>query len=84
MAVTEQDILSGLAEVIQEVTRIPAAIVTADKSFSQDLDIDSLSIVEIVVAAEEKFGVKIPDSQLKHLRTVGDAVGYILRADVAA
>ena len=55
----------------------PADDVQRDKSFVDDLDVDSLSMVEIVVAAEEKFGVRIPDDQVKNLRTVGDAVDYI-------
>ena len=50
---------------------------TADKSFVDDLDIDSLSMVEIAVQAEDKFGVKIPDDRLAELKTVGDAVDYI-------
>jgi acyl carrier protein len=37
-------------------------------------------MVEVVVAAEEKFGVKIPDEQVKNLATVGDAVAFIERA----
>ena len=41
-------------------------------------------MVEIVVAAEEKFGVRIPDDDVKGLKTVGDAVAYIQRAGVAA
>ena len=53
------------------------AEVTADKTFVDDLDIDSLSMVEIAVQAEDKFGVKIPDDQLAELKTVGDAVDYI-------
>jgi acyl carrier protein len=73
---TEQ-IRTGLAEIVTEVTGIPAADVQLDKSFSDDLDIDSLSMVEVVVAAEEHFGVKIPDSEVKNLKTVRDAVTYI-------
>jgi acyl carrier protein len=42
-----------------------------------DLDIDSLSMVEIAVQAEDKFGVKIPDDELANLKTVGDAVNYV-------
>ena len=49
----------------------------AEKAFIDDLDIDSLSMVEVVMAAEDKFGVKIPDEEVKNLRTVGDAVAYI-------
>jgi acyl carrier protein len=76
MASTEE-IRSGLADIVNEVAGIPADDVQMDKSFTDDLDVDSLSMVEVVVAAEEKFGVKIPDDQVKDLRTVGDAVGYI-------
>ena len=59
---------------------MPADNVQLDKAFTDDLDIDSLSMVEVVVAAEEKFGVKIPDDDVKDLRTVGDAVNYIAQA----
>ena len=77
MAHTEQEILSGLAEIVNEVAGVPAADVQIDKSFIDDLDVESLSMVEVVVAAEERFGVKIPDDDVKDLRTVGDAVSYI-------
>ena len=50
------------------------------KSFTDDLDVDSLSMVEVVVAAEEKFGVKIPDDEVQNLKTVGDAVSFIEKA----
>ncbi len=71
------EILSGLGEIVEEVAGVPAADVTADKTFTDDLDIDSLSMVEIAVQAEDKFGVKIPDDELANLKTVGDAVTYI-------
>jgi acyl carrier protein len=77
MAVTEQEILAGLGKIINEITGIPAAEVTADKSFVDDLDIDSLSMVEIAVAAQDEFGVEIPDDQLKHLKTVKDVINFI-------
>ena len=48
-----------------------------DKSFTDDLDIDSISMMTIVVNAEEKFDVKIPDEEVKNLVTVADAVNYI-------
>jgi acyl carrier protein len=77
---TQQEILSGLAEIVNEVAGVPASDVQPEKSFVDDLDIDSLSMVEVVVAAEERFGVKIPDDDVKGLRTVGDAVSYIEKA----
>ena len=84
MALTQQEILAGLAEIVNEVAGIPASDVQMDKSFTDDLDVDSLSMVEVVVAAEEKFGVRIPDDDVKNLKTVGDAVTYIEKAGVTA
>jgi acyl carrier protein len=77
---TQQEILTGLADIVNEVAGVPVADVQLDKSFVDDLDIDSLSMVEVVVAAEEKFDVKIPDDDVKGLKTVGDAVSYIAAA----
>jgi acyl carrier protein len=76
----DAEILSGLAEIVNEVAGVPVSDVTLDKSFTDDLDVDSLSMVEVVMAAEDKWGVKIPDEELKNLRTVGDAVAYIEKA----
>ena len=76
MASTEE-IRSGLADIVNEVAGIPADDVQLDKSFIDDLDVDSLSMVEVVVAAEETFNVKIPDEEVKNLKTVGDAVAFI-------
>jgi acyl carrier protein len=58
--------------------------VTPEKTFVDDLDIDSLSMVEIAVAAQDKFGVEIPDDQLKDLKTVQDVVDYVKRSEVSA
>jgi acyl carrier protein len=77
MALTEQEILAGVGKIINEITGIPAAEVTPEKSFVDDLDIDSLSMVEIAVAAQDEFGVEIPDDQLKHLKTVKDVITFI-------
>ena len=79
MATTEE-IRSDLADIVNEVAGIDADDVQLDKSFVDDLDVDSLSMVEVVVAAEEKFGVSIPDDEVKNLKTVGDAVAFIERA----
>ena len=75
--VANEDTLTGLSEIIEEVAGVPAADVSAEKSFTDDLDIDSLSMVEIAVQAEDRFGVKIPDDELANLKTVADAVAYI-------
>jgi len=80
MAATQEEIVAGLADIVNEIAGIPVEDVQLDKSFTDDLDVDSLSMVEVVVAAEEKFDVKIPDDEVKNLKTVGDAVAFIERA----
>jgi len=74
------DVRADLAEIVNEVAGVDADDVQLEKSFVDDLDIDSLSMVEIVVAAEEKFSVRIPDEEVKNLKTVGDAVSFIENA----
>ena len=80
MAQSEQEIQDGLAEIVNEETGIETSEVQPEKSFTDDLDIDSLSMMTIVVNAEEKFGVKIPDDEVKNLKTVKDAVSFIANA----
>ncbi len=72
-----EEIRSGLADILEEVAGVKPDDVTPEKSFVDDLDVDSLSMVEVALAAEEKFGVKIPDDELSNLKTVGDAIAYI-------
>ena len=74
---TKEEILLGLAEIVNEETGLETEEVQLDKSFTDDLDIDSISMMTIVVNAEEKFDVKIPDEEVKNLKTVQDAVDYI-------
>ncbi len=51
--------------------------VTEEAAFIDDLGADSLDIVELVMAFEEKFGIEIPDEDAEKIRNVGDAVKYI-------
>jgi acyl carrier protein len=80
MAHTTEEVLAGLAELINDETGISPDQVTLEKSFTDDLDIDSISMMTIVVNAEEKFDVKIPDDEVKNLTTVGEAVAFITKA----
>jgi acyl carrier protein len=80
MAYTDTEILAGLAEIVAEETGLPTDAVQLDKSFTDDLDIDSLSMMTIVTHAEDKFSVRIPDEEVKNLATVGDAVTFITNA----
>ena len=76
MALSQAEVLAGLAELVNDETGIAADAVQMDKSFTDDLDIDSISMMTIVVNAEDKFSVKIPDEEVKNLITVADAVNF--------
>ena len=79
MASTEE-IRTDLAEIVNDIAGVSADDVQLDKSFVDDLDVDSLSMVEIIYACEETFNISIPDEDSKSLKSVGDAVSYIERA----
>ena len=84
MTITQTDVLTGLAEVLEEVSGVSADQVTREATFQNDLEVDSLTMVEVVVACEERFGIRIPDEALENLKTVGDAIDYITAAGVPA
>jgi acyl carrier protein len=81
---SDTDILAALGEIVQEATGIPADRVVPAASFTNDLDIDSLSMVEIATMAEDRFNVSIPDAELSKLKTVADVVDFLSKAGVAA
>lgn len=81
---TTQEILTKIAEIVNDVAGVPVEDVKPEKSFVDDLDIDSLSMVEIVYSLQEAFSIDIPDDDVKNLRTVQDAVDYIENAQKKA
>jgi acyl carrier protein len=77
---THAEIHASLVSVIEEVTGLDPREVTSEKSFIEELGIDSLSATEIVVRLEDKHGIVSPVEGLLSLRTVGDAVLYLQHA----
>lgn len=71
------EILKGLSDIVKDVTSGAAKDVHPETTFQGDLDLDSLTMVDVAVQVEEKFGVRIPDDKLPDFKTVGDAVDYI-------
>ncbi len=71
------DIESQVKEIIVEQLDVKPEDVDESKTFTEDLGADSLAIVELVLALEEKFEVKIPDDEVDKIKTVGDAIAYI-------
>jgi acyl carrier protein len=73
---TPEEILAGLAEVLDAVAALDQAGITPDKSFA-DLGLDSLTMVEVAVGAEDRFGLLIDDDAWSRCHTVRDATRYI-------
>ncbi|GLC47547.1 hypothetical protein PLESTB_001727400 [Pleodorina starrii] len=71
-AVTER-----VLHVTKHFEKIDASKVTPSASFEKDLGLDSLDVVELVMALEEEFGLEIPDAEADKIASVGDAVNYI-------
>lgn len=79
MTMTRTDITHGVAALLEEIAGVKASEVTDNARFREDFDIDSLSMVELVVGAEEKFGIRIPDEQTQSFATVEDLVNQIAK-----
>jgi acyl carrier protein len=75
----QDDTLAALVEILADVARIGPAHVTPRARFD-DLGIDSLTMVDVVVAAEDRFGLVIPDDEWARFETVGDASAHVQRA----
>jgi acyl carrier protein len=78
----QDDVLFALTEILDAVARVDPADVTPDATLGADLGIDSLTLVDVVVATEDRFGMVIPDDEWSRFETVGDAVRYIERVSV--
>ncbi len=70
-------LLEDVKEVVVEQLNVDPAEVKEDSKFAEDLGADSLDIVELVMAIEEKFDIEIPDADAEKIVTVGDAIKYI-------
>lgn len=71
------DIKKTVYEIVADQLDAKPEDIDESKSFTEDLQADSLAIVELVLALEEKFDVKIPDDEVDRIKTVGDAIKYI-------
>jgi acyl carrier protein len=75
----QDEVLAGLAEILGSVAGVSRAEITPETPFA-DLGIDSLMMMEVVVAAEDRFGLLINDEDWPRFKTVLDAARYISRA----
>ncbi|WRA62756.1 acyl carrier protein [Helicobacter pylori] len=70
-------LFEDIQAVIAEQLNVNTAQVTPEAEFVKDLGADSLDVVELIMALEEKFGIEIPDEQAEKIVNVGDVVKYI-------
>ena len=72
------EVLSALREVAVEVLSVEPDSVVEDARFKEDLDADSLDLVELVMGLEERFDIEVPEDDLEGVTTVGQAVDLVL------
>ncbi len=70
-------IFESVQNILVEQLGVDADIITMESNFIDDLNADSLDIVELVMAMEQEFGISIPDEEAERIKTVGDAVEFI-------
>jgi acyl carrier protein len=77
MAVTQEEVLNKIKEIVPKFGVNPDDV--SETSTLEDLDMDSLDVVEIMQAIEDDFGIRVPDEDLEDLTTIGDAVKAVVK-----
>ena len=77
MAVTQEEVLNKIKEIVPKFGVNPDDV--SDTSTLEDLDMDSLDVVEIMQAIEDDLGIRVPDEDLEDLSTIGDAVTAVVK-----
>ncbi len=73
-----QELFDRFKKCAVDVLSVDPSKITPEASFGDDLDADSLDLVELVMALEEEFGVEVPEEELKEIRTVGQAFDLVV------
>ena len=72
-----EEILNKIQEITADRLGVDESDVTSDASFREDLEADSLDLVELIMELEEQFGMEIPDDEAEKITTVEEAVDYV-------
>jgi acyl carrier protein len=77
VAASREEIFERVKSVLSEQLGVDESEITEEASFQDDLDADSLDLVELIMELEDNFGMKIPDEDAQKITTVGQAVDYV-------
>jgi acyl carrier protein len=76
--VNRDEVLTLVREHLAEELEVDAERIDASTRFKEDLDADSLDLYELVMELEDRYGVAVTEQQATQIKTVGDAVGFVL------
>ncbi len=78
MSLTREEVLGRIRSHLSEELGIDAAAIREESRFKDDLEADSLDLVELVVELEDTYGIRIAEDEAERIKTIGQAVDFVM------